>query len=58
MAVILPMSRLINEVLLFHSRFRRETLESKRGALHLILFDTSPRVGHTQQTSCLLRLLV
>ena len=30
-----------------NSRFRRETLESVRGALHLILFDTSPLQVHT-----------
>jgi hypothetical protein len=32
-------------------------MESKRGALHLILFDTSPLRGHTHQTCSLLRLL-
>jgi hypothetical protein len=41
------MNRLIHSVLWFDSRFRRETLESLRGALHLLLFDTSPLQVHT-----------
>src|SRR5215210_7291215 len=52
-----PMNRLIHSALWFDSRFRREVLESQRGALHLNLFDTSPLRVHTQQTSSLRRLL-
>ena len=51
------MSPLIHQAVFFDSRFRREALESLRGALHLILFDTSPLRVHTQQTLSLRRLL-
>lgn len=51
------MKRLNQQMKCSDSRFRRETLESQRGALHLIVFDTSPLKGHTQQTLSLLRLL-
>jgi hypothetical protein len=47
----------IHKAIWLDSRFRRETLESLRGALHLILFDTSPLQVHTQQTLSLRRLL-
>ena len=42
------MNRLIHQAQSSDSRFRRETLESQRGALHLILFDTSPLKGFMQ----------
>lgn len=47
------MKRLIQEVKGSDSRFRRETLESQGGALHLILFDTSPLQVHTHANFCL-----
>ena len=43
-----PMKRLIQQMKCSDSRFRRETLESQGGALHLILFDTSPLLGFMQ----------
>lgn len=36
---------------------RRKSKKANGGALHLIVFDTSPLKVHTQQTSRLLRLL-
>lgn len=36
---------------------QRESRKADEGAAHLISFDTSPLVGHTQQTLSLLRLL-
>jgi hypothetical protein len=41
------MNRLITKRYALDSRFRREILESLRGALHLNLFDTSPLQVHT-----------
>jgi hypothetical protein len=47
------MKTLIHGVLWSDSRFRRETLESQGGALHLILFDTSPLQVHTHANFCM-----
>lgn len=50
------METLIHQALWFDSRFRRETLESLKGASHLILFDTSPLKGFVQMcTMCTFR---
>jgi hypothetical protein len=45
------MNTLFHSALRFNSRFRRETLESQRGALHLNLFDTSPLKGFVQMST-------
>jgi hypothetical protein len=42
------MKRLNQEMKCSNSRFRRDTLESQGGALHLNLFDTSPLSGFMQ----------
>ena len=47
------MDAVIQQVMRLDSRFRRETLESLRGALHLILFDTSPLQVHTHANFCM-----
>jgi hypothetical protein len=43
----------IQQAICSDSRFRREALEPQRGALHLILFDTSPLQVHTHANFCM-----
>ena len=45
------MDTVLQQLMRLDSRFRRETLESQGGALHLILFDTSPLQVFVQMCS-------
>jgi hypothetical protein len=51
------MNRSIHKALWFRFEIPSREFGALRGALHLILFDTSPLQVHTQQTLSLLRLL-